>query len=647
MGLFQCSCFCLVMPLLGAIFSYISAYNNYKIDIWFCVASVLLSFFSSCYFFYCFVDTQLIDTIHFFTWIRTETIQIDWGARFDSLSTVMLLIVTLISLLVHIYSVGYMREDENKLIFFGHLNLFTFMMIFLVVAPNMLQLFCGWEGVSFVSYLLINYWNGKPSAVSASIKAFSVNRISDVGLILACGAIFTLFHTLDFDNLFQLLKEPTFAHNSWWLNAVSLFLIFGAMGKSGQLGLHIWLPDAMEAPTPVSALLHAATMVTAGVFLIIRFAPLFELAFFARQVMMFVGVITGILTGIIALAQNDIKKIIAYSTCSQLGFMFMACAAGAYSAAFFHLFTHAFFKALIFLCAGNVIHAMSHEQSIIKMGGLKTYLPSSYYCMLVGVASLVGLPFTSGFYSKESIIELIYRSHIPFGFLYFIASLLITFITGLYAWRMLFLVFHGKVNADEHVVAHIHKIEKVMLYPVAILAFFSIIMGYVGFELLIKQSLGFFWDNSITSQIFEYKSWWVKSSILIAGFMAFSLSYFIYLVNPKVIISIIKIYPKVYQILKEKLYIDEFYSQKIVSPLFMVGFFLYQFGDRKIIDRFGSEGIAKLAFKMGESVRNLQSGYLFYYIFMTALGVTIILTLYLLIHSYPIIKRLSFMAGYL
>jgi NADH-quinone oxidoreductase subunit L len=539
-----------------------------------------------------------------------------------------------------------MRDDPDKLCFFGHLNLFTFMMILLVSAPNMLQLFCGWEGVGLASYLLIGYWHERPSATAASIKAFIMNRIGDIGIVLALGAIFTFFHTLDFEEFFSLLKETESLPSLQWLNTIGLLLLLGAMGKSGQFGLHTWLPDAMEAPTPVSALLHAATMVTAGVFLIIRFSPLFELAPFAKEVMMLIGLITALFAGTVALAQTDIKKIIAYSTCSQLGMMFMACAAGAYSVAFFHLFTHAFFKALLFLCAGTVIHAMSHEQNILKMGGLKSYLPASYYTMIIGTLALTGFPFFAGYYSKDLIFESVYISSIPFAHAYYCLCLLLTLITGLYSWRLLFLVFYGKPNANEHVIAHIHKTGKGMQYPVNVLAFGSIIMGYVGFKLLIDQSFGFSWNESISAYPSAHTSFWVGLLPLAFAVLALFSCYYIYIKKPLVSSLIEQKFPKIFQFFKCKWYIDEFYEKKIGAHFTKFGSYLYKSGDRGAIDKLGPDGIANLTLKLGGYMQKPQTGYLFHYGFIAILGIVLILAMYLFMQSYPqFSKELSLATG--
>jgi|688.fasta_scaffold158862_3 NADH-quinone oxidoreductase subunit L len=473
-----------------------------------------------------------------------------------------------------------------------------------------------------------------------------MNRIGDIGIVLALGAIFTFFHTLDFEEFFSLLKETESLPSLQWLNTIGLLLLLGAMGKSGQFGLHTWLPDAMEAPTPVSALLHAATMVTAGVFLIIRFSPLFELAPFAKEVMMLIGLITALFAGTVALAQTDIKKIIAYSTCSQLGMMFMACAAGAYSVAFFHLFTHAFFKALLFLCAGTVIHAMSHEQNILKMGGLKSYLPASYYTMIIGTLALTGFPFFAGYYSKDLIFESVYISSIPFAHAYYCLCLLLTLITGLYSWRLLFLVFYGKPNANEHVIAHIHKTGKGMQYPVNVLAFGSIIMGYVGFKLLIDQSFGFSWNESISAYPSAHTSFWVGLLPLAFAVLALFSCYYIYIKKPLVSSLIEQKFPKIFQFFKCKWYIDEFYEKKIGAHFTKFGSYLYKSGDRGAIDKLGPDGIANLTLKLGGYMQKPQTGYLFHYGFIAILGIVLILAMYLFMQSYPqFSKELSLATG--
>ncbi len=645
MNSFQLGCLSLGAPLVGAIFAYIRAYNDSKNAYWIYVATIAISFFACCTLLYQ-INQDGTDYVSLFDWIRAERIKVRWTLLFDSLSTLMMSLVTFISLLVHIYSLGYMKEDPGKSRFLGHLNLFTFMMLLLVCSSNLLQLFCGWEGVGLASYLLIGYWHEKKTALSASIKAFVVNRVGDIGIVLAIGAIFALFNTLEFKEIFAIINKQEIHLNTFWLNTTCLLLFLGAMGKSGQFGLHIWLPDAMEAPTPVSALLHAATMVTAGVFLVIRFSPLFELAPIAKQAMMFVGLVTGIFAGSVAICQTDIKKIIAYSTCSQIGMMFMSCAAGAYSVAFFHLFTHAFFKAQLFLGAGAVIHAMSHEQNIMQMGGLKPHLPFSYYTMMIGSLALCGFPLFAGYYSKDLIFEAIYQSSISFPYIYYGLCLVLTFLTGIYSWRLLFLVFHGKVNADEHVTAHIHKVPKAMQYPIHILSLGSIISGYLGFKLIIDQSLGFSWNNSIVSFIPEHTPILIELLPLIFACLALYVCYYAYIQKTSVASTISNKYQKIYLFLKNKWYFDELYQKKIVNPCIKLGHILYKSGDRGTIDRLGPDGLAKLTFKSGKYFQKAQTGYLFHYGFTVVLGIVLVLASYLAMQLFPnISKELKLIMG--
>ncbi len=634
MNSFQLGCLSLGVPLAGAVFAYIHAYNDQKTGHWWCVGAIAISFLASTILL-CQNNPNDVQYVYLFGWIKSETIRVSWGFLFDSLSTLMMTLVTFISLLVHIYSSGYMAASRGKLRFFGHLNLFTFMMLLLVCSSNLLQLFCGWEGVGLASYLLIGYWHEKNTAINASIKAFVVNRIGDIGLVLAIGAIFTIFKTLEFKEIFLIISKSTTLLNPFWLNTICLLLFLGAMGKSGQLGLHTWLPDAMEAPTPVSALLHAATMVTAGVFLVIRFSPLFEIAPVARQVMMFIGLITGIFAGSVAICQTDIKKIIAYSTCSQLGMMFMACAVGAYSVAFFHLFTHAFFKALLFLGAGEVIHAMSHEQNIMRMGGLKSYLPSSYYTMLIGTFALCGFPFFAGYYSKDLIFEAVYLSSMQFSYFYYGLCVLLTFITGVYSWRLIFLVFHGKANADEHVTAHIHKLPKTMQYPIYILALGSVCIGYLGIKLIIEQSLGFSWNSGIVSFVPKHVPLWVQLLPIVFALLALYLCFYVYIKNTLIAESIAFKFPNLYEFLKNKFYFDEFYYDTVVLPSVKLGNTLYKSVDRGTIDSFGPDGFAKMALKLGGYFQKIQTGYLFHYGFMVVTGVVLILGAYLTMQFFP------------
>lgn len=632
-------------PLVGALIAYVLAFRKRTTGHQLCIYSIALSLIANVVLLYKVCRTGT-DYIILNSWIKAEALNISWGFLFDPLSTLMMLLVSTISLLVHIYSAGYMQHDPGKLRFFGHLNLFTFMMLLLVCAPNLLQLFCGWEGVGLASYLLISHWHGKTSAINASIKAFVINRIGDIGLVLAIGAIFAIYKTLAFKELFVLLNTSNSLLSSFWLNTIGLLLLLGAMGKSGQFGLHTWLPDAMEAPTPVSALLHAATMVTAGVFLILRFSPLFEHAPIAKHVMMLVGLLTGIFASTTAICQTDIKKIIAYSTCSQLGLMFMACAAGAYTVAFFHLFTHAFFKALLFLGAGAVIHAMSNEQNILRMGGLKSHLPSSYYLMLIGTLALCGFPLFAGYYSKDLIFAALYQSTAPMAKTYYAFAQVITLCTGLYSWRLLFLVFHGKSNADEQVTAHIHLIPKTMQHPINVLALCSIVMGYLGFKLVIDQSFGFAWDNSVVQNIQAHVPATIEYLPLLCSGLALAICYHVYLRKPSTALKIAKKFPFTYEFLKNKWYFDTVYKKRISAPSIILGRVLYKSWDRGIIDRFGPDGLAKLAFQLGKQLQKLQTGYLFHYCLMVVLGIVVIISGYLSMQLFPgFTKSLKLLMG--
>ena len=416
-------------------------------------------------------------------WINSGDLQVAWALRVDTLTAVMLVVVNTISSLVHLYSIGYMDEDPYRPRFFAYLSLFTFAMLMLVTSDNLVQLFFGWEGVGLMSYLLIGFWYQKPSANAAAIKAFIVNRVGDFGFALGIFAIFMLVGSTDFETIFHAapgLTGKTINFLGWQADALTLtclLLFMGAMGKSAQFLLHTWLPDAMEGPTPVSALIHAATMVTAGVFMVARLSPLFELAPNAQAVVMFFGATTAFFAATIGLVQNDIKRIVAYSTCSQLGYMFVAMGAGAYSVGMFHLFTHAFFKALLFLGSGSVIYAMHHEQDIRNMGGLKDRIPYTYAVMVIGTLALTGFPLTAGYFSKDAIIESAYVSHNPFAFYGFLMTVVAAGLTSFYSWRLIFKTFHGEPHDQEHYEAA-HESPIWMLVPIGILAAGSILAGF-------------------------------------------------------------------------------------------------------------------------------------------------------------------------
>jgi NADH-quinone oxidoreductase subunit L len=439
--------------------------------------------------------------IQLFTWINVATFEVDWALRIDALSGVMMFVVSFISFFIHVYSVGYMSHDKSIPRFMSYLSLFTFAMLMLVTADNLIQLFFGWEGVGLASYLLIGFWYTKPSACAAAIKAFLVNRVGDIGLMLGIAVCYLLFDSVQFDVIFAgaaAMADATivvFGGEFYALNVVGILLFIGAMGKSAQLGLHTWLPDAMEGPTPVSALIHAATMVTAGVFLVARFSPVFEYAPVALAVVTFIGASTAIFAATIGLTQFDIKRVIAYSTCSQLGYMFFACGVGAYSAGIFHLYTHAFFKALLFLGAGSVIHAMSDEQDMRKMGGIWRKIPVTYAMMWIGTLALIGFPFTAGFYSKDAILEAAWASHNPFHMYAFWLGITAAVLTAFYSGRLIFMTFHGESRADEHVQSHVHESPKVMTIPLGVLAAGALVAGFAGYGMIAED--GSWWAGAI------------------------------------------------------------------------------------------------------------------------------------------------------
>ncbi len=564
-------------------------------------------------------------------WIKVDKLRANWGLFFDPLSLVMCGVVTLISLLVHIYSLGYMAHDEGIGRFMSYLSLFTFMMLLLVTSPNMAQLFVGWEGVGLASYLLIGFWYEKPRATIAAMKAFIINRVGDAGLILGICAIFVCFESLDFSIIFANLARKSATYSLFWgypvhsLSLIGVLLFIGVMGKSAQFGLHTWLPDAMEAPTPVSALIHAATMVTAGVFLVARFSPLYEFAPFARHLMVFVGALTAFYAATVALTQNDIKRIIAYSTCSQLGYMILACGCSAYGAAIFHLVTHAFFKALLFLGAGSVIHAMSDEQNIQKMGGIYQLIPTTYAMMWIGSLALAGIPFFAGYYSKDVILSSVFSSgnQIAFGVALFTALL-----TAFYSWRLLIVVFHGKLHADEQVVAHIHESPPQMLLPLFVLAIGSAISGWLGWKWFIEESFGFSWKGSIaiSNTLFLEHSPWVEYSPLIAAILGIFLALLFYRTFPKLPEKLSK--GPLYNLSHNKWYIDEIYHRLLVRPAVILGSFFWNLGDRTLIDGFGPEGISKVSLYLSRKNSSLQTGYAYHYAFAMLFGIIALVSVY-------------------
>ncbi|HOO82551.1 MAG TPA: NADH-quinone oxidoreductase subunit L [Alphaproteobacteria bacterium] len=602
------------------------------------------------------------------SWIISGDLNVSWALRIDSLSVVMMCVINIVSACVHVYSVGYMSHDPCKGRFMAYLSLFTFAMLMLVTADNLLQLFFGWEGVGLASYLLIGFWNHKNSANAAAVKAFVVNRVGDFGLALAMMAIFVVFGTLQFDDIFEAVPEMAGTYFSFIgqeyhaLTLIGLLLFVGAIGKSAQLGLHTWLPDAMEGPTPVSALIHAATMVTAGVFLVARMSPLYEYAPEALMVVTLVGGATAFVAATIGLTQFDIKRVIAYSTMSQLGYMFFALGVSAYGAAMFHLMTHAFFKALLFLGAGSVIHAMSDEQDMRKMGGIWKKIPMTYGLMWVGSLALAGIPPFAGFYSKDIVLEAAWADHTWFGNIAFWLGIAAAFMTAFYTWRLLIMTFHGKPRASEKVMSHIHESPAVMLGPLVVLATGALFSGMVFYEPFVgsgkaehvaeieldaHHTLDVEIEHDIEAPVLEEegvdsgmgreKFWgqairvqhqndtlesahhvpeWVKFLPLVMGLLGIGLAYLAYMLLPGIPEKIKTIFAVPYALFFNKWFFDELYNAIFIKTSFMLGRLFWRVGDQNTIDRLGPDGSAKSVQKLAGVISRFQSGYVFQYAFV-------------------------------
>src|SRR6267142_7090696 len=585
------------------------------------------------------------------TWIASGNLSVDWALRIDSLTAVMLVVVTGVSSLVHLYSVGYMHDDPYRPRFFSYLSLFTFAMLMLVTADNFLQMFFGWECVGLASYLLIGFWYTRPSAVAAAIKAFIVNRIGDFGFALGVFGVYYVFGTLDFDRVF--MAAPMFVGKSFVfagysvdiLNTLCILLFIGAMGKSAQLGLHTWLPDAMEGPTPVSALIHAATMVTAGVFMVCRPSPLFELAPIASAVVTLVGAATAFFAATIGLTQFDIKRVIAYSTCSQLGYMFFAAGVGSYSAAMFHLTTHAFFKALLFLGSGSVITALHHEQDMRKMGGVKEKTPQTLYLMWVGTLALsgIGVPFVmgngigfSGFYSKDMMEESAYGVHTTVGLIAFWLGVVAAFMTAFYSTRLMFLTFYGSYRGDHHTWDHAHESPAVMLIPLYVLGAGALLSGYIAFDWFVGHDWAQFWGQSIavksTGEVLHHAHEvpvWVTLAPLVFALSGIALSYYYYFVRPELPAITAMRFPRLYALFYNKWYFDEIYDALFVQPTLAIGRLFWKKGDEAVIDGLGPDNIAARAQDMAGVLSRFQSGYLYHYAFVMLMGVAALVTYFM------------------
>ncbi|MEQ1889865.1 MAG: NADH-quinone oxidoreductase subunit L [Alphaproteobacteria bacterium] len=581
-------------------------------------------------------------TVQVLRWIDSGAFEVDWVLRIDTLTAVMLVVVNGVSSLVHIYSIGYMAHDPHKPRFMAYLSLFTFAMLMLVTADNFLQVYFGWEGVGLASYLLIGFWYKRPSANAAAIKAFVVNRVGDFGFALGIMAIFMVFGSLSFDTVFAQAPEmagKTFSFLGWQpdiLTTICLLLFVGAMGKSAQFLLHTWLPDAMEGPTPVSALIHAATMVTAGVFLVARCSPLFEFAPDALAFVTVVGATTAFFAATIGLVQNDIKRVIAYSTCSQLGYMFFAAGVSAYNVAIFHLFTHAFFKALLFLGAGSVIHAMSDEQDMRKMGGIYKLIPATWILMNIGTLALTGFPLTAGYFSKDAVIEAAYAAGTGVGQYGFAMGVLAATMTAFYSWRLIFMTFHGPSRADHHTLEHVHESPAVMVVPLVLLAAGALFAGLAFAGPFIGEHSGEFWgkalfvmpDNHILEAMHHVPDW-VKWSPVGVGFIGLALAWYMYIRNPAAPGKLAKTHYPLYQFLLNKWYFDELYDLIFVRPAMAIGRFLWLRGDGGVIDRFGPDGIAAGVQALTRRAARLQSGYLYHYAFAMLIGLSAITTFYM------------------
>jgi NADH-quinone oxidoreductase subunit L len=571
-------------------------------------------------------------------WITSGTLKLHWSIYVDSLTAVMLVVVNSVSALVHIYSIGYMSHDPHKPRFMSYLSLFTFMMLSLITADNFLQLFFGWEGVGLASYLLIGFWFKKESANNASMKAFIVNRVGDLGLLIAMFLIFKTFGTLNFSEVFSQAADQSknsikiFGGEYNLITTICVFLFIGAMGKSAQIFLHTWLPDAMEGPTPVSALIHAATMVTAGVFLVARCSPLFEYSQYALNLVAFVGATTAIFAASIAIVQTDIKRIIAYSTCSQLGYMFFAAGMGAYNVAIFHLFTHAFFKALLFLGAGSVIHAFHDEQNIEKMGGVWKKIPLTYALMLIGTLALTGFPLLAGFYSKDAIIESAYFSKSLFAGYAFVIGLTTAFITSIYSWRLIFKTFHGKYN-NTMSFEKVHESGPVMLIPLFLLALGAIFSGYVFHGIFIGENTQF-WGKAIfflKQTAHGHPPLWLLILIPTLVILAIPLSFILFLKRKDIVEGFINNNRPFYNFLVKKWYFDELYDLIFVKSFRGIGTFLWQRGDVKTIDAYGPDGVAKVVKNLSDRASSIQSGYLYHYATVILIGVILIVSFLIII----------------
>ena len=601
---------------------------------------VSISAFLSLLLFYEVIVNKYENNLVISTWINSGSLNVNWSIKIDALSSVMLVVVTLVSSLVHIYSIGYMSHDPHKPRFMAYLSLFTFAMLTLVTADNFLQLFFGWEGVGLCSYFLIGFWFKKDTANAAAIKAFVVNRVGDFGIALGIFLIFYLFGTVNYDEVFQ--QIPQIIDNELLflgikvkaIDLICILLFIGAMGKSAQIFLHTWLPDAMEGPTPVSALIHAATMVTAGVFLIVRCSPLFEYSPLTLNIITVVGMTTAFFAATVALVQTDIKKIIAYSTCSQLGYMFFAAGVGAYNVAMFHLFTHAFFKALLFLGSGSVIHSFKDEQDINQMGAVYKKLPYTWVLMLIGTLALTGFPFLSGFYSKDAIIEFAYLKGNTTGYYAAGVGILTALLTSIYSWRLIFKTFHGSYNNKKIKIEEMHESPLVMLLPLIILSVGAIFSGFLFKDLFIGHGgENYFWGESIKflkPLSTEHPPLWFILITPILVLLSIPIAYYLFVKNKDIPKKIAEVNRPLYNFLVNKWYFDELYNFLFIRSSKKIGLFFWKVVDIKIIDKFGPDGISFLIKNLSIKASKFQTGFIYQYAFMILIGFSALLTFFIL-----------------
>jgi len=627
--------------LAGAILAGLTALNDREVAHRWAIPGVAVSFALSLY---VLMDVLQGNTFNgaVYTWLVSGDLQLEVGLLVDQLTALMMTVVTFVSLLVHIYTIGYMHGDPGYNRFFGYISLFTFFMLMLVMGNNFLLLFFGWEGVGLVSYLLIGFWYRRQSAISANLKAFLVNRVGDFGFVLGIAAIYTWFGTLQYDEVFAQVGElgaTTFSLIPGWewsvLSFIAIALFIGAMGKSAQVPLHVWLPDSMEGPTPISALIHAATMVTAGVFMLARVSPIFEQSETALAVVIIVGALTALFMALIGLVQNDIKRVIAYSTLSQLGYMVVAMGVSAYAAGIFHLMTHAFFKALLFLGAGSAIHAMLDEQDMRKMGGLRKYMPVTHWTFLIGALALSGIPPFAGYYSKDAIIEAAALSHIPGAGFAYVAVLSGALITALYTFRMYFLTFHGEERMDEHTRHHLHESPKVVTVPLILLAIPSVFAGYIWLEPLVfggyfGESITVAHDHDVLHELAHHHPGWAKYIPLGLALLGIATAYYLYMVRRDLPAKIAAASGPIHGILVKKYGFDELFDRVFAEGGRNLGRVLWKVGDLAVIDEGGVNGTARRVGWLATRLRALQSGYVYHYAFSMLIGVFVLVSWYLI-----------------